>query len=57
MEQQIEQERVSYLMHESDMARADRKYKRLWITLNAVLAGIAVVAIIGVVKRWQSKIT
>jgi hypothetical protein len=55
MEQQIEQEKVTYLMHESDMARADLKNKRLWITLNGVLAGIAVVTVIGVINRCLNR--
>lgn len=39
MEHEIEQ--VSYLVHESDMARAERKNRRLWITINLLIAAIA----------------
>ena len=45
MVQQIEQATVPYTVHESDMARSDRNYKRLWLTLNGVLAVIAAVII------------
>ena len=55
MEQQIEQDRISYLMHESDMARADIKNKRLWITLNVVLSVSAIVAIVGVLNRCLNR--
>ena len=41
MEQQIEQARITYLMHESDMARAEQRNKRLWITINLLIAAIA----------------
>ena len=41
MEQQIEQARINYVMHESDMARADKKNRRLWITINLLIAAIA----------------
>lgn len=49
MKQQIEQanEPVPYLTHESDLARSDLKNKRLWMTLNILIAGIL---IYGVVK-------
>lgn len=39
MEHKIEQ--VPYLVHESDMARAERKNHRLWITINLLIAAIA----------------
>jgi hypothetical protein len=55
MEQQIEQDKVTYLMHESDMARADLKNKRLWITLNVFLFVTAIVAIVGVISRCLNK--
>lgn len=55
MEQQIEQDKISYLMHESDMARADLKNKRLWITLNVVLSVSAIVAIVGVLNRCLNR--
>lgn len=43
MEHEIEQriEPVPYLAHESDMARAERKNRRLWITINLLIAAIA----------------
>ena len=41
MEHQIEQAEITYLMHESAMARADRKNRRLWITINLLIAAIA----------------
>ncbi len=55
MEQQIEQEKVTYLMHESDMARSDMKNRRLWMTVNGLIAIVAVVAIYGVFGRCQNK--
>ena len=38
IEQQIEP--VPYLVHESDMARAERKNRRLWITLTILIVAI-----------------
>ena len=34
-------EPVPMLVHESDMARAERKNCRLWITINLLIAAIA----------------
>lgn len=54
-ETEIEQERVTYLMHESDMARDDLKNRRLWMTVNGLVAVIAFVAIYGVLGRCQNR--
>lgn len=54
-ETEIEQDRVTYLMHESDMARDDLKNRRLWMTVNGLVAVIAFVAIYGVLGRCQSR--
>lgn len=55
MEHQIEQGEVSYLMHESDMARSDRNYKRLWLTLNGVLAVTAVIFLISCFRGLRNE--
>lgn len=54
MEHKVEQanEPVPYVVHESDMARSDIKNKRLWMTINAIVAGLI---IYGVVKHGESK--
>lgn len=44
IEQSIEP--VPYIVHESNMARADAKNKRLWITLNALLVAITIIGVI-----------
>lgn len=52
MEHQIEQAEITYLMHESAMARADRKNRRLWMTVNGLVATlIAIMAIIAIKRR------
>lgn len=50
-ETEIEQAQVTYLIHESDMARADRKYKLLWLTLSEVLAGIIIYGVFRVCRK------
>lgn len=55
MEQEIEQVTMPFTVHESDMARADRKNKRLWMTLNGVLAIMAAALIIRVFRGSTSE--
>lgn len=50
IEQENEQVEIPYFVHESDMARADRKNRRLWLTLNGLLLAISTVLIVGVIK-------
>lgn len=50
MEQNIEQVNVPFVVHESDLARSDRNYKRLWMTLNSVLAVVSAFLIVGVIR-------
>ena len=50
MKQEIEQVNVPYTVHESDLARSDRKNKRLWITLNSVLAVAGIILIIEIIR-------
>lgn len=53
MERKIEQanEPVPYTVHESDLARSDLKNKRLWMTLNVIIAGAIVCAAIKLIER------
>lgn len=47
-ETKIEQlnEPIPFIAHESDMARSDLKNKRLWLTLNFVIAALVILGVI-----------
>ena len=52
MKQQMEQ--VSYTVHESDMARSDRKNKRLWMTVNGLVAVLSGLLIFEIITRTRN---
>lgn len=55
MEQHIEQVKVPYVVHESDLARSDLKNKRLWMTLNGMIGVLAVILIATIIRSSRNE--